>query len=59
LLYKSQNANNTEYVAALGPEAAEKSLDELIQAGYQENELVQEMVAALQDQKACHWLKKI
>jgi hypothetical protein len=34
LLHESWNANNTEYVAALGPEAAEKSLNELIQAGY-------------------------
>jgi hypothetical protein len=59
LLYKSQNVNNTEYMAALGPEAAEKSLNKLIWAGYQENELAQEIVAALQDQKACCWLKKI
>jgi hypothetical protein len=39
--------NDTEYVAALGPKAAEKSLNELIQAGYQENKLAQEIVAAL------------
>jgi hypothetical protein len=30
LLYKFWNVNNTEYVAALGPKAAEKSLDKLI-----------------------------
>ena len=59
LLYESQNANDTEYVAALGPEAAEKLLNKLIQAKYQKNKLAQEMVAALQDQKVCHWLKKI
>jgi hypothetical protein len=39
--------NNTEYVAVLGPEAAEKSLDKLIQAEYQKNKLAQEIVAAL------------
>jgi hypothetical protein len=49
LLYKSQNVNNTEYIIALGSEAAEKSLNKLIQAKYQENKLAQEIVAALQD----------
>jgi hypothetical protein len=30
LLHESWNANDTEYVVALGPEAAEKSLNKLI-----------------------------
>ena len=59
LLHESRNANDAEYVAALGPEAAEKSLDELIRAGYQENELAQEMVAALRDRETRRWPKKI
>jgi len=59
LLHESRNANDAEYVAALDPEAAEKSLDELIRAGYQENGLAQEMVAALRDRKARRWPKKI
>jgi len=59
LLHESRNANDAEYVAALDPEAEEKSLDELIRAGYQENELAQEMAAALRDRKVRRWPKKI
>jgi hypothetical protein len=40
LLYKFWNVNNTEYIAALGPEAAEKSLNKLIWAEYQKNKLI-------------------
>jgi hypothetical protein len=36
-----------EFVAALDPKIAKKSLDELIQLKYQENELVKDIVAAL------------
>jgi hypothetical protein len=43
-----------EFIAALDPKIAEKSLDELIWLGYQENELVKNIVAALYDWKACH-----
>jgi len=36
-----------EFIAALDPKIAEKLLDELIWLGYQENELVRDIVAAL------------
>jgi hypothetical protein len=49
LLHKFWNVNNTEYIAALGSEAAEKLLNKLIWAGYQKNKLAQEIVAVLQD----------
>ena len=59
LLHESRNSNDAEYAAALDPEAAEKSLDELIRSGYRENELAREMVAALRDRNARRWPKKI
>jgi hypothetical protein len=36
-----------EFIAALDLKIAKKSLDELIQLGYQENELIRDIVAAL------------
>ena len=59
LLHKSRNSNDVEYAAALNPEVAEKSLEELIQTGYRENELAQEMVIALRDRGTRRWPKKI
>ena len=59
LLHESCNFNNVEFIAALDPEIAKKSLDKLIRLGYQENELARNMVVALCDWKACHWPKKI
>ena len=59
LLYKSCNFNNIEFIAALDPKIAKKSLDELIQLGYQENKLARDIVAALYNRKARHWPKKI
>jgi len=59
LLYKSRNFNDAEFVAALDPKIVKRLLDELIRLGYQENELVRDIVAALYDWKARRWLKKI
>jgi len=52
LLHKSYNSNDIEFVAALDPKIAKKLLDELIWLGYQENELIRDIVAALYNRKA-------
>jgi hypothetical protein len=41
-----------EFIAALDPKIAEKSLDELIWLGYQENKHVKDIVIALYNWKA-------
>jgi hypothetical protein len=48
-----------EFIAALDPKIAKKSLDKLIWLGYQENELIKDIVVALYDWKAYCWPKKI
>ena len=59
LLHKSYNLNNVEFIAALDPKIAKKSLDKLIWLGYQENKQARDMAAALHNWKAYHWPKKI
>jgi len=53
LLYESCNSNDVEFIAALDPKIAKKSLDELIWLGYQENKLARDIVVALHNRKAC------
>jgi hypothetical protein len=59
LLNESRNAGDAEFVAALGSEADEKPLDELIRNGYREDDLAKDMVAALRDHGLRRWPKKI
>jgi len=56
LLYESYNSNNAEFIAALDPKIAEKLLDKLIWLGYQENKPVRDIVTALRNRKARHYI---
>ena len=47
LLHESHNFNNIEFIAALDPKIAKKSLDKLIRLKYQKNKLIKDIVAAL------------